>query len=141
MSLLAACSGVRTYARTTLAPLSDAYTCAAGQLKELGYTLDLDDPVGGLAQGRRRITGLVESARKGAAKATEVITVGLAGGSRTRFDEVTISVYRRHYPQGNTIEATAGMLTISGETGQRTAPTDEARADVRTLLEACAPRY
>lgn len=132
---------MRTYARTTLAPLSDAYTCAAYQLEELGYTLELEDPVGGLVQGRRMITGLVETARKGAAKATEVITVGLAGGSRTRFDELTISVYRRHYPQGNTIEATAGMFTVVGDTQERTAPTDEAQADVRRLLEACAPRF
>lgn len=138
--LLGGCAATRTYARSTLAPLSDAYACGAYQLEELGYALELEDPVGGVLQARRQITGLVERARRGAARATEVITVGLAGGSRVRFDELTVTVYRRHYPQGNTIEVTAGMLTVTGEEQARTPPTDQARADARALLEYCAPR-
>jgi hypothetical protein len=135
------CTGTRTYARGTLAPLSDVYACAVHQLGQLGYELALQDSVGGLAQGRRQITGLVETARRGAARATRVITGGLAGGSRDRYDELTISVYRRRYPQGNTIEATAGMLVVAGETDEREEPTDQAIADARTLIDACAPRF
>ena len=124
-----------------MAPLSDAYTCAVYQLQEMGYSLELEDPVGGLVQGRREITGFVETTRRGAARVTEVITIGIAGGNRTRFDELTISIYRRQYPQGNTIEATSGMLTTAGEAEERSSPTDQARGDARRLIEACAPRY
>jgi hypothetical protein len=69
------------------------------------------------------------------------VTLGGAGGGRTRYDELTISVYRRRYPQANTLEATAGMLTIAGESEERTTPTDEARADARRVIDACAPRF
>ena len=137
----AGCGGTRTYMRGTLAPLSDVYTCAAYQLTELGYDLALQDSVGGLVQGRRQITGFVETARRGAARARRVVTGGLAGGPRDRYDELTISVYRRRYPQGNTIEATAGMLLVGGDTEEREEPTDEARADARQLLDNCAPRF
>jgi hypothetical protein len=139
--LVAACSPTRTYTRSTLAPLSDAYACAAFQLGELGYTVELEDRIGGLLQARREITGLVETARRGAARATQVITLGVAGGSATRYDELTISVHRRQYPQGNTIQATAGMLTLAGDEWDRSKPTDSARADARALIDACAPRF
>jgi hypothetical protein len=139
--LLAGCGGSRTFTRTTLAPLSDAYSCAVYQLKDLGYTVELDDPVGGVAQGRREITGFVESARRGAARAARAVTLGVAGGNRTRFDELTISVYRRRYPGANTLEATAGMLTVAGESEERTTPTDQASGDARKLIDACAPRF
>ena len=139
--LLAGCGGSRTYLRSTLAPLSDAYSCGLNQLKELGYSVELDDPVGAVAQGRREITGLVETARGGAARAIGAVTLGVAGGGRTRYDELTISVYRRRYPQANTLEATAGMLTIAGEAEERTTPTDEARADARRVIDSCAPRF
>lgn len=109
-------------------------------MKELGYTLELDDPVGRVAQGRREITGFVERVRRGAARAGGAVTRGIAGGSRTRYDELTISVYRRRYPQPNTLEVTAGMLTVSGESEERTTPTDQANADARRLIDACAPR-
>src|SRR5690348_3762717 len=72
--LLAGCNGPRTYLRSTLAPLSDAYSCGLNQLKELGYAVELDDPVGAVAQGRREITGLVETARGGAARAIGAVT-------------------------------------------------------------------
>jgi hypothetical protein len=137
--LLAGCTGTRTYTRSTLAPLSDAYTCAAYQLQELGYALELQDPVGGLVQGRRQISGIVETVRRGAARATGVVTVGVAGGNRKRYDELTITVFRRHYPQGNTVEATAGMLILYGDNADRTKPTEEARSDAQKLLDACAP--
>jgi hypothetical protein len=139
--LSAACSPARTYSRSTLAPLADAYACAAFQLGELGYSVELEDPVGGLLQARREITGIVETARRGAARATQLITLGVAGGGGTRFDELTISVHRRQYPQGNTIQATAGMLTVAGEVSERARPTDGARADARALIDACAPRF
>lgn len=138
--LLGGCTGVRSYTRSTPTPLPGAYRCAADELVRLGYTLELQDSVGGLVQGRREITGLVESARKGAAAATEVLTAGLAGGKRTRFDEITVFAYVRRYPQGNTLEVTAGMLTISGEEQERTSPTDDAKRDARTLLDVCAPK-
>lgn len=139
--LAAGCGATRTYARGTLAPLSDVYTCAVHQLDQLGYTLALQDSVGGLLQGRRQITGFVETARRGAARATRVVTGGLAGGARDRYDELTVSVYRRRYPQGNTIEVTAGMLVVGGdEIGERDKPTDEATANARVLIDACAPR-
>jgi hypothetical protein len=82
----------------------------------------------------------VESARRGAAKATELVTVGLAGGSRKRYDELTVFVYGRVYPQGNTIESTAGLLTVSGRTEDRGAPTEDAKRDARRLLITCAVR-
>lgn len=139
--LLPACTGVRSWSRGTLAPLGDAFTCSQRQLEEMDYRVELADSIGGLLQGRREITGITESARRGAAAATEVLTGGLAGGRRTRFDELTVFVYMRHYPQGNTIEVTAGMLTVGGEgeEQEQSAPTDEARRDARRLLDVCAP--
>lgn len=138
--LLAACGGVRSYTRSTIAPLPDAYNCATRALEYMGYKLAIQDSLGGLVQGRREITGIVETARRGAAKATELVTVGLAGGSRKRYDELTVFVYLRVYPQGNTVESTAGLLTISGQTEQRGAPTDAAKYDARRLLATCALR-
>jgi hypothetical protein len=131
---------MRSYSRGTIAPLSSAYSCAAQQLKAMGYTLELQDSVGGLVQGRREITGIVETARKGAAVATEVLTAGLAGGKRTRYDELTVSAYQRHYPQGNTLEVTAGMLVTAGGKQERTSPTDDAKREAKKILAACAPR-
>lgn len=138
--LLTACGGVRSYTRTTTAPVPDAYACATRTLEALGYSLVLRDSLGGLVQGRREITGIVETARRGAAKATELVTIGLAGGSRHRFDELTVFVYMRVYPQGNAVESTAGLLTVSGQTEERSAPTDAARLDARRLLATCATR-
>lgn len=141
LALMAGCTGVRSYSRGTLAPLADAFACSSQQLRTLGYQVELADSIGGLLQGRREITGITETARRGAAAATEVLTGGLAGGKRTRFDELTVFVYMRHYPQGNTVEVTAGMLTV-GENGQgqeQSAPTDAAKRDARRLLDACAP--
>ena len=138
-ALLAGCTGVRSYSRGTLAPLTDALTCSERQLEAMNYEIELADSIGGLLQGRREITGLTEAARRGAAAATEVLTVGLAGGKRTRFDELTVFVYMRHYPQGNTIEVTAGMLTQDEEGAEQSAPTDDAKRDARRLLNACAP--
>jgi hypothetical protein len=140
IGLIAGCTGVRSYTRTTVVPLSNSYGCAVDVLQRLGYTVELQDSVGLLVQGRREITGLVETARRGAAAATDLITVGLAGGKRTRFDELTVFVYTRPYPQGNTVEATAGMLTVGEETLERTSPTDLAKREARALLTACAPR-
>jgi hypothetical protein len=140
IGLLTACTGVRSYTRTTPTPLANAYGCAVGALEQLGYSVELQDSVGLLVQGRREITGLVETARRGAAAATDLITVGLAGGKRTRYDELTVFVYTRPYPQGNTVETTAGMLTVTAETLERTSPTDAAKRDARALLRACAPR-
>lgn len=137
---IAGCTGVRSYTRTTPIPLTHSYTCAVDVLERLGYAVELQDSVGMLAQGRREITGLVETARRGAAAATDLITVGLAGGKRTRFDELTVFVYTRPYPQGNTVEATAGMLVVGEETLERTSPTDLAKREARALLTACAPR-
>lgn len=137
---VAGCTGVRSYTRTTPVPLSNSYGCAVDVLQRLGYNVELQDSVGLLVQGRREITGLVESARRGAAAATDLITVGLAGGKRTRYDELTVFVYTRPYPQGNTVEATAGMLTVGEETLERTSPTDLAKREARALLTACAPR-
>ena len=139
--LLAGCGGSRTYARATLAPLSDAYTCAVNQLKELGYSVELEDPVGGVAQGRRKIEGIIEAARGAAARVARAATLGVAGGDRTRYDEITISVYRRRYPGANTLEVTAGMLSVAETLEERTTPTDEARGDARRLIDACAPRF
>ena len=140
IGLLAGCSGVRTYTRTTPVPLATSYECTLDALERLGYNVELQDSVGMLVQGRREITGLVETARRGAAAATDLITVGLAGGKRTRYDELTIFVYTRPYPQGNTVEAKAGMLTVTSETLERTSPSDAAKRDARALLTACAPR-
>lgn len=137
---VAGCSGVRSFTRTTPMPLSHSYLCAVDAMERLGYTVELQDSVGLLVQGRREITGLVETARRGAAAATDLITVGLAGGKRTRYDELTVFVYTRPYPQGNTVEATAGMLVITEETLERTSPTDLAKREARALLTACAPR-
>lgn len=103
----------------------------------MGYSLALVDSVGGLIQGQREITGIRESARRGAAAAAEVITAGLAGGKQTRYDEITVFVFMRHYPQGNTIEATAGLLTVSEGDRVQSKPTDEARTDARELVLAC----
>lgn len=140
MAGIAGCAGVRSYTRTTPVPLTNAYDCAVDVLGRLGYSVELQDSVGLLVQGRREITGIVESARRGAAAATDLITVGLAGGKRTRYDELTVFVYTRPYPQGNTVEATAGMLTIGEGTLERTSPTDLAKREARALLTACAPR-
>jgi len=140
IGLLAGCTGVRSYTRTTPVPLSQSYGCAIDALQRLGYNVELQDSLGMLIQGRREITGIVETARRGAAAATDLLTVGLAGGKRTRYDELTIFVYTRPYPQGNTVEAKAGMLTVASETLERTSPTDAARRDARALLTACAPR-
>ena len=141
MTLLASCSVTRSYSLATLARPSYAYTCAVYQLQEMRYTLELQDPVGGVVQARREITGFVETARRGAARATEVITLGVAGGSRTRYDELTVAVYKEQYPQGNTSQATAGMLTVAGEVQERSKPTDAAKTDARNLIDACAPRF
>ena len=138
--LFAGCAGVRSFTRTTPMPLSHSYHCSVDVLERLGYTVELQDSVGMLVQGRREITGLVESARRGAAAATDLITVGLAGGRRTRYDELTVFIYTRPYPQGNTVEATAGMLVLGEETLERTSPTDLAKREARALLTACAPR-
>jgi hypothetical protein len=140
LGLLTGCSGVRSYTRTTPMPLANSYHCAVDAMQRLGYAVELQDSVGLLVQGRREITGLVETARRGAAAATDLITVGLAGGKRTRYDELTVFVYTRPYPQGNTVEATAGMLTITEQTLERTSPTDLAKREARALLTACAPR-
>lgn len=137
---LTACAGPRAYSRSTRSALSDAVACASDQLESMGYTLVLADTIGGLLQGHREITGLRESARRGASAATEVITAGLAGGKLTRYDELTVSVYMRQYPQGNTIETTAGMLTVTGQAQEQGAPTDAAKRDARALLQACATR-
>lgn len=134
---LAACTGLRTYVHPTNATLNDAYACAQTQLQELEYTVVLSDSVGGLLQAHREITGIRESARRGASAATGVITGGIAGGSYTRYDELTIFFYTRRYPYGNTVEATAGLLTIGEGTRERGAPTDAAKEDVRQLLARC----
>ncbi len=138
--LVAGCTGIRSFTRTTPMPLSHSYHCAVDVMQRLGYTVELQDSVGQLVQGRREITGLVETARRGAAAATDLITVGLAGGRRTRYDELTVFIYTRPYPQGNTVEATAGMLVLGEETLERTSPTDLSKREARALLTACAPR-
>ena len=137
---ISGCTGVRSYTRSTPSPLGEAYDCAVDVLQRLEYKVELQDSVGMLVQGRREITGLVETARRGAAAATDLITVGLAGGKRTRFDELTVVIYTRPYPQGNTIEATAGMLVVGEETLERTSPTDLAKREARAVLTTCAPR-
>ncbi|MEX2570157.1 MAG: hypothetical protein WD737_02560 [Gemmatimonadota bacterium] len=135
----AACSAPRTYTRSTPLPLPDAFACALGQLEELEYEIVLADTVGGLLQGRRELTGIREAARRGAAAATEVITAGLAGGNRVRYDELTVFIYTRMYPQGNTVEATAGLLTVVDDASRtRGDPSDDARNDARVIAERCA---
>ena len=110
-------------------------------MEDLEYDIVLADTVGGLLQGQREITGIREAARRGAAAATELITVGLAGGQRVRYDELTVFVYTRLYPQGNTLEATAGLLTVDEDTVRvRSRPSDDARGDARQLADRCAPR-
>ena len=137
---LAGCSAPRSYTRPVPYPLRDAFSCALEQLQTLEYSVVLADTVGGLLQGRREITGIREAARRGAAAATEVITAGLAGGKRTRYDELTVFVYTRLYPQGNTLEATAGLLVVGENDRSRDSPSDAAREDARTLADRCAPR-
>ena len=137
--LLAACAGPRSFSRLTPYPLADAFSCAQRELVEMDYTVAFADTVGGLLQGHREITGIREATRRGAAAATELITVGLVGGKRTRFDELTIFVFTRRYPQGNTIEVTAGMLTVGEDWREQGSPTDVARKDARQVLDRCAP--
>jgi len=122
-------------------PLPDAFECALTQLRALEYDIVLADTIGGLLQGRRELPGIREAARRGAAAATELITAGLAGGKRVRYDELTVFVYTRLYPQGNTLEATAGLLSVTDNQARtRGSPSDEARADARTIADRCAPR-
>ncbi len=141
LGLLGACSAPRSYTRATPFPLGTAFACAIAQLQELEYEVVLADSLGGLLQGQREITGIREAARRGAAAATELLTVGLAGSKRTRYDELTVFVYSRQYPEGNTVEATAGLLTIENdETRARGRPSDSARDDARQVAERCAPK-
>lgn len=135
---LVGCGGFRTYTRATLAPLGDAFACASAELEKMGYTVELRDSVGGVVQAQREITGLTESARRGAAAATEVITIGLAGGRRVRFDQLTVLVYSRPFPEANAIDVTAGLLTIAGEDYEQSPPTSDARRDARRLAAACS---
>jgi hypothetical protein len=142
LTVLAACSAPRSYTRPTPFPLTDAFACARAQLEQLEYDVVLADSIGGLLQGHREITGIREAARKGAAAATEMITVGLAGGKRTRYDELTVFVFSRVYPQGNTLETTAGLLIVDGDEDRMRSrrASDAARADARTVIDRCAPR-
>ncbi len=137
---LSACAAPRSYTRATPFPLRDAFACALAQLQTMEYEVVLADTVGGLLQGRREITGIREAARRGAAAATEVITVGIAPGPRTRYDELTVFVYTRLYPQGNTVETTSGLLIVGDEDRTRSSPSDGARADARAIADRCAPR-
>jgi len=138
--LLGACSAPRSYTRSTPLPLAGAFSCALDQLHTLEYDIVLADTVGGLLQGRREITGIREAARRGAAAATEVITVGLAGGKRTRYDELTVFVFTRTFPQGNTLETTAGMLIVGDDDRSRSRPSDAARDEARVVADRCSPR-
>ncbi|HUE96386.1 MAG TPA: hypothetical protein VMN39_06980 [Longimicrobiaceae bacterium] len=140
IALLGACAAPRSYTRAAPFPLSSTFECALAQMRELEYEIVLADTIGGLLQGRREITGIRETARRGAAAATEILTAGLAGGKRTRYDEITVFVYTRLYPQGNTLEARAGLLTVGEDDRTRVNPSDAARADARTLADLCAPR-
>lgn len=135
-----ACSAPRSYTRATPFPLRDAFTCALAQMQTMEYEVVLADTVGGLVQGRREITGIREAARRGAAAATEVITVGLTSGPRTRYDELTVFVYTRPYPQGNTVESTAGLLVVGDADRARGSPSDAARAEARAIAERCSAR-
>jgi hypothetical protein len=132
------CGGFRTYTRATLAPLGNAFSCAASELERMDYVVELRDSVGGVVQAQREIKGLTESARRGAAAATEVITAGLAGGKRVRFDQITVLVYSRPFPDGNAIDVTAGMLTITDGEYEQSPPTSTARRDARRLAGACS---
>jgi hypothetical protein len=138
--LLGACGAPGSYNRATPYPLAGAFACALEQMTTLEYEIVLADTVGGLIQGRREITGIREAARRGAAAATELITVGLAGGPRTRYDQLTVSVYTRTYPLGNTVETTADMLIVGEADRSRDSPSDDARADARVLADRCSPR-
>jgi hypothetical protein len=139
--LASACTPPRSYTRATPFPLPAAFDCALAQLVELEYDIVLADTIGGLLQGRRELTGIREAARRGAAVATELITAGLAGGKRVRYDELTVFVYTRLYPQGNTLEATAGLLSVTdNEARTRGSPSDAARADALIVADRCAPR-
>jgi hypothetical protein len=138
--LLGGCAAPGSYTRPTPFPLAGAFVCAHEQMRDLEYEIVLADTVGGLLQGRREITGIRETARRGAAAATEVITAGLAGGRRTRYDELTVFVYTRTFPQGNTLETTSGMLIVGEDDRVRSSPSDAARADARTIADRCSPR-
>ena len=140
LALLAACAAPRSYTRAAPFPLASTFDCALRQMHDLEYEIVLADTVGGMLQGRREITGLTETARRGAAAATEILTAGLAGGKRTRYDEITVFVFTRLYPLGNTLEANAGMLTVGEEDRTRSSPSDAARGDARTVADRCAPR-
>jgi len=135
---LTACGGFQTYTRSTLAPVEDAFTCAIGQLEGMGYVVELRDSVGGVLQAQREITGITESARRGAAVATEVITIGLAGGKRRRFDQLTVLVYTQPFPRGNAIDVTAGLLTTGDDLQEQSPPTRDARRDARRLAINCS---
>lgn len=138
--LLGACAAPRAYTRATPYPLGDAFACALDQMHTMEYEIVLADTVGGVLQGRREITGIREAARGAAAAATELITIGLAGGKRTRYDELTVFVYTRLYPLGNTVETTAGLLIVGEDDRTLGNPSDAARRDARTLADRCAPR-
>lgn len=139
--LLSACAAPRSYTRPTPYPLGTAFACAIAQLQELEYEVVLADSLGGLLQGQREITGIREAARRGAAAATDLITVGLAGSKRIRYDELTVFVYSRQYPEGNTVETTAGLLTVEDDEARtRGRPSDSARDDARQIAERCAPK-
>ncbi|MDR0786263.1 MAG: hypothetical protein LBG44_00105 [Gemmatimonadota bacterium] len=137
--VLTACGAPNSYTRATPYPLRDAFGCALAQLQTLEYDVVLADTVGGLLQGRREITGIRETARRAGAAATEVITVGLAGGPRTRYDELTVFVYTRPYPEGNTLETTSGMLIVGDQDRTRGTPSDHVRGDARAIVDRCAP--
>lgn len=138
--LLGGCAAPRSYTRATPYPLWDAFACALEQMRSMEYEIVLADTVGGLLQGRREITGITEAARGAAAAATELITIGLAGGKRTRYDELTVFVYTRLYPLGNTLETRAGLLIVGEVDRTLGNPSDNARTDARTLADRCSPR-
>lgn len=126
--------------RTTPFALGDAFSCAIEQMRAMEYEIVLADTVGGNVQGRREITGIGEAARGAAAAATELITIGLAGGKRTRYDQLTVFVYTRLYPLGNTVETWAGLLIVGEDDRTVGNPSDAARRDARTLADRCSPR-
>lgn len=136
----AACAGPRAFSRSTVLPLPDVFACAHDQLERRDYELVLVDSVGGLLQGHREVTGIREAARRGAAAATGVITGGLAGGSFRRYEELTVFLRTRRYPETNMVEATAGLLTITEDAPKREGATDAGKRDARELVEACAPQ-
>ncbi|CAN5795111.1 hypothetical protein BH23GEM6_BH23GEM6_02060 [soil metagenome] len=135
---LTACGGFRTYTRATLAPLGDTFVCATNHLESMGYVVELRDSIGGVVQAQREITGITETARRGAAAATEVLTIGLAGGKRRRFDQITVLVYNQSFPQANAIDVTAGLLTTADDVHEQSPPTREARQDARRLAISCS---